>query len=418
VPVFAYKAAGDDRRSVSGTLTADSPRQARDLLRARGLRIEQVTEQRARRATSFQSTSKPTDIPGNTRPDARWRRRPGHQRQVARLIRELATLLGVGVPLAEALYTLSRHNSGRLKTSVLLLRDRVTAGVNLAAAMAEQPRLFDDLCVHITEVGEDAGTLDLSLHRLAEFKERTSQLKSRLGAALIYPAIVLCMAVGVSVFLMTFVVPGILAPLIDQGKPLPLPTQIVKGASDLLVSDWWFGILMVVGLFALGMAIMRNAAGRRAFDRLVLKLPLIGELLRKQAVVRLSVVVATLLRSGVTMVRALQVAERSMHNVVLQSAVRTCHTAVMEGRDVAAALETVDVFPPLLTQVFAIGQHSGNLDEILDRLGRDYDAELSLASQRLTAVLEPILILIMASIVLCIALATMLPILEAGDVLH
>ncbi len=333
-------------------------------------------------------------------------------------IRELSTLLGVGVPLLEALETIARQHTGRFHTAVVLLRDRVASGASLATAMREQPGVFDDLCLNITEVGEDAGTLDASLERLAEFRERSEQIKGRVSTALIYPAIVSTIAVFSSIFLMTFVVPKILEPLIEQGLPLPLPTRVVKGLSDFVLAWGWLVGLLAIGMIASFTALVRRENGRRRWHRLLLRLPLLGELIRKQAIVRIAVVLTTLLKSGVVFVRALQIAQRTTTNLVLKDALKRCEIAITAGGEIAEALEETGAFPPMVVQIFSLGQQSGRLEEMLDRLATAYDREVSSAAQRLAAVIEPALIVFLALIVLFIVMATVLPILEAGNAIQ
>ncbi len=398
--VFAYKAFDPSTVSgnLSGTLSADTPRQARDILRQRGLTIERLSPVRTAKVRRFAG-----------------RNRESHK--VTSFARELSTLLGVGAPLTEALQTIANQYRGSFRSSILLVRDRVSAGSSLAAAMASQPAIFDELSLNLVEVGEDTGTLDVALDRLAKFRERREQLRGKLGTALLYPCIVLLTAVAVSIFLMTYVVPSILQPLLDEGRPLPLPTRIVKGASDFLVSRGWLVGLIAVAAAVMWTFLLQTRRGRWGWDFLILRLPLVGTLAQKAAVVRIAVVMETLLQSGVVFVRAIQVARKSTRNVVLQDALARCEAAVSAGRDIAPALRASAAFPPLVVQVFSVGQESGRLEEMLGRLARDYDDQVAAAAQRLTSVLEPVLILLLATIVATIALATMLPILEAGDVL-
>ena len=398
MPVFAYKALDPAVGERTGIVSADTPRHARDLLRERGLTIRDLA---------------PAAAPNS----GRRRRRPGRaaRAQVTSFIRELSTLLAVGVPLLEALETLARQHKGGFHTTLLLLRDRVAAGSSLGQAMREQPAVFDELAVNITEVGEDAGTLDTSLQRLAEFRERSEQFKGKIATVLIYPVIVLTLAIAASLFLMTFVVPRILEPLIEQGQALPLPTRVVKGFSDFLLA-WWLAIAAgAVGLVAAAGATLRTPRGRHGFHRLILKVPIVGDLVRKQAIVRICVVMGTLLRSGVVFVRAVQIAQRTTANLVLREALVECERAINAGGDIGEAIGRTGAFPPMVTQVFAVGQQSGRLEEMLDRLADTYDQQVSTAAARFTAVLEPILILALALVVLFIVLATVLPILEAGN---
>jgi type II secretory pathway component PulF len=337
---------------------------------------------------------------------------------VTSFIREVATLLAVGVPLLETLETIARQYKGKFQTTILLLRDRVAAGASLGQAMREHPGVFDELAVNITEVGEDAGTLDASLQTLADFRERSQQFKGKIATALIYPVIVLVIALGSSVFLMTYVVPKILEPLIEQGMELPLPTRVVKGFSDFLVSWWWLLAGLAAVIFITLGALIRTARGRVAFDRLMLKVPILGDLIRKQAIVRICVVISTLLKSGVVFVRAVQIAQRTTSNRILRQALVECERAINAGGDIGEAIEQTGAFPPMVVQVFAVGQQSGRLEEMLDRLALTYDQQVSTAAARLTAVLEPLLIVMLALIVLFIVLATVLPIMEAGNAIQ
>src|SRR5882762_6991324 len=220
--VFTYKATDDEAAELAGTIAADTPRQARDLLRERGLTIRDIRTYEA---------------PSQSRNRA-WLRF-GLRHQVTQFIRELSTLLGAGVPLIDSLETIARQHKRRFRSALLLLRDRVSAGTSLAQAMREQSHIFDDLAINITEVGEDSGTLDTSLDRLADYRERSQQLKGKLATALIYPVIVLVMAMLSSIFLMTFVIPKILQPLVEQNQPLPLPTRVIKSISDWLIHFGW-----------------------------------------------------------------------------------------------------------------------------------------------------------------------------------
>ena len=413
--VFTYKAsdaagAGDQ----SGTITADTPRQARDLLRARGLTVRDLDDFAPRAAQASRSGTDAAPISLLRR----RRRARGQRHLVTQLLRELSTLLGVGVPLVEALDTISRQHAGRFRGTILVLRDRVTAGASLAQAMSEQPHAFDDLAVSITEVGEDAGTLDTSLERLAEFRERAELLRGRISTALIYPAIVSVLAVGSSVFLMTFVVPRILEPLMELGHPMPLATLIVKGLSDALLAWGWL-LAIVLAAAACGFAILvRTERGKLAWDRFILRLPVIGDLVRKQAIVRIAVVVGTLLKSGIVFVRALQIAQRTTSNVVIRDALARCEVAIAAGSDIGEALEKTKAFPPMVVQIFSVGQESGRLEEMLDRLAAVYDQQVQHAAQRLAAILEPALIVLLAVGVLFVVMATVLPILEAGNAIQ
>jgi type II secretory pathway component PulF len=384
-----------------GTITADTPRQARDQLRDRGLRIRDLSRQEPGRGESWLSRY--------------LARRQGAQ--VTGLLQEIATLLGAGIPLLEALDTISRQHSGRFGRSILLIRDHVAAGGSLAEALARQPGLFDPLVRNIVEVGENSGNLDQALSRLVEYRRKSAGLKNRVASALMYPSIVLAAGIGVSLFLMVYVVPNLLSGLLDSGKDLPAATVAVKAVSDFLMDWWWALGAAGIGLIAGGGALLRTDRGAMKWHRLQLRIPLLGELIRKQAIARMSMVLAVLLKSDVPFTRAVRIAQRTVHNRVLREALVTCEQAVHAGLDISRALEQTEAFPPLVIQVFAVGQASGNLDQMLEDLAGDYDTQVEITSNRLTTLLEPMMMILLAIVVGFIAFATILPILEAGDVL-
>ena len=428
--VFTYKATTTSATEQSGTIAADTPRQARDLLRKRGLIVKDIAETNRKSETeaapteavkpgqSARSVADSDSAPVKTSSRVFGVKPAGSKYQITLFIRELSTLLAVGIPLLEALDTIASQHTGRFNACILTLRDRVAAGASLAGTMRELPETFDDLCVNITEVGEDAGTLDSSLSTLADFRERSLQVKGRIGTILIYPAIVLVTAMLSSFFLMTFVVPKILEPLIEQGQQLPLPTRIVKSTSDFLLSYGWIGLIalpIVVSIFTM---YLRTKKGRWNYDQFLLRIPVLGELIRKQAIVQISVIISTLLKSGIVFLRAMEIARRSTRNVVLQNALDQCIRAVTAGEDIAPAMAQSKAFPPMVMQIFALGQQSGQLEQMLDRLATNYDQQVQTSANRLTAILEPVLIIILAVVVLIIVMATVLPILEAGNAIQ
>ena len=402
--VYAYTATINDASGsvpTRGTIAADSPRQARDQLRAQGLTIRDVVEQKPGRGKSLVESYLLSRQKG----------------KVSGLLQEMATLGAADIPLLESLDTISRQHEGRFKQVIMMLRDHVAAGGSLAEAMAMQPELFDDVTLNIVEVGENAGNLEGALSQLVAYRRKAAAVKNRVISAMIYPAIVCGIGVIISIFLMTFVVPKVLSPLVASGKPLPLVTMVAKTISDFLL-NWWHVLIALVLLAAIAFRLMLGSErGGMAWDRFLLRVPLLGELIRKQAIARMSMVMATLLRSDVVFVRAVQIAQDTVSNRVLKEALVTCEQTVHAGRDIAEALEKTDAFPPVVIQVFAVGQASGRLEQMLETLSTDYDTQVEITSGRLTAMLEPLMMVLLAVTVGMIAFAVILPILEAGDVL-
>jgi type II secretory pathway component PulF len=399
--VFTYIAVTPRGTIEKGMLAADSSRQARDALRDRGLTIKRVAPGQA----------VPSTLPGLLR------RKKRSAARLSSMIQDLSTLLAAGIPLTEALETLIRQYRGRFQAALMLVRDRVMSGASLAQAFGEQPDVFDELSVRMVEVGENSGTLDVVLEQLAEFKERSLQLKDRVLTALLYPMIVLVVSMCVCLFLMVAVIPMLLANLIEAGRPLPWPTRVLKAASDtLLHHGWWVGI-GVTGLLVAGLMVVMTPRGRRIWHRALLRVPLLGPMALKQSISRIAFIMSTLMRSGIEYLIALEIAARSTRNVVLREALEQSGTDVRDGRDIGLALERANVFPPVVVQIFTVGQQSGRLEEMLDRLAAKYDRQVASVSARLAAALEPVLIVTLAIFVGFILFATMLPILEAGNVL-
>jgi type II secretory pathway component PulF len=399
--VFEYKAMDMDTSLVAGTIVADSPRQARDMLRDRGLTVTRV------HATAEQA--------GPSLGARRQGRRS--QVEVTGLVRELATLLTVGIPLLAALQTLSRQHRGNFRTVVQHLADQVAEGVALAEAMARQPLYFDTLCVSIVRVGENTGSLETSLKRLAQFRDKAQGLRNRVLTALVYPAAVCVIGLAASIFLMTYVVPSLLGALVQAGRTLPAMTQAVKAASDFLLDYWWALLAGVAALVVAAKAVLRTERGRRTADRIKLRIPVFGDLARKECTSRIAVVMAALLRSGLQFVDALHITRGTIRNCVFQQAIDEYEAAVSAGSDVAGPLESSGVFPPMVVHMLAVGQQSGELEEMLEQLAEAYDQEVALATRRLTALMEPLLIVLLAVLIGFIAIATLLPILEASNVL-
>jgi general secretion pathway protein F len=400
--VFAYEAMNETDQQVKGLVSGDTPRQARDSLRSQGLRVKSLVEEHAAPRGEFVWTAQLL-----TRPHAK----------VATFASELSTLLAVGVPLLEALDTLSGQARGAFKRSLALVRDQVSAGGSLAEAVAQQPLVFDELTHNLIEVGENAGNLDVVLRRLAQFKQKSLEFKDRVITALTYPAIVLCVSAIVTLFLMTYVVPMLLSNLQDAQKTLPWPTRVLKGMSDLLIHHGLVLGLLSITFLTAAIWGLRTQRGRLAWQRLLRRLPVVGEMWTKQEISRVSLVIATLMENGIEFIRAAEIAGKSTRSLLIEKGLANCCEAVRAGRDIGEALQQLEVFSPTVVHVFALGQKSGRMEEMLRRLAEDYDQQVASVSARLSSTVEPVLILLLALLVGFILFATVLPILEAGNVL-
>ena len=400
MPVYSYRAM-DTREAVkTGTVAADTARQARDQLRTRGFIVHSIEEHKP--SAGFLKS---------------LRRRPVRTATLASTIRELATLLSVGISLLDALDTLIRQYRGSLRTSLMTLRDRVHGGASLSVAAGDQPELFDELTVRMIQVGEASGNLDAVLHRLADFKERSLELKDRVTGALLYPAIVLCISLLLTLFLITVVLPKLLDHLVESGRPLPWPTRVVKGLSETLTQQGGWIVLGGILLAAAVAAALKTHTGKWWFATILLKLPVIGSMAMKQSMARIAYVMATLLSTGVEFVKAAEIASRATRNVLFSQALMTSSERIRSGQEIGAALEQTGMIPPIVIQVFSVGQATGQMEVMLERLAETFDRQVASLSSRVTTIVEPVLILFLAVVIGFVLFATMLPILEAGNVL-
>lgn len=399
--VFSYSGIDRTRKSVQGTINADTAREARDSLRALGISVRKIAPCREGKS-SFRLPRISILASKNE-----W----------ATAVSELSMLLHAGIPMLEALDTICEQSSGSFRAALLSVRDKVAAGESLAGALRGRPDLFDEASVQMVEVGENAGTLEEVLNQLSEFKQRQARFTDAVTTALVYPAFLVCFGTAAGVFLMTSVLPPLLENLEETLDELPWPTRVAKTLSVSLLDYRWFWI---GGLLALAGGLVlfhRSERGRVFLDSLALRLPVIGPMLVKQGVSRIAMIIGTLSRSGVELTRAFDLAERSTRNSVFRSALGECGKRIAAGEEVADALEQSGAFPPLAVRVFSVGQESGKLDEMLFRLADDYDEQVKTTSARVTSLIEPVLILVLAAMVGFLLLATILPILEAGNVL-
>ena len=400
--VFSYTGIDQSSQTIRGTIAADSPRQARDQLRDRGVRVRklQAYENKTRRFAWSPSLSFSS-----------------HQAQWTTAVHELSMLLSAGIPVLESLDTIASQQRGSFRTALLDVRERVAAGASLAESLRERPDLFDSASVQMVEVGENAGTLESVLLQLAEFKQRQMRFKDAVTTAMVYPVFLICFGTAAAIFLMTSVMPPLLENLQETLDTLPWPTRVAKVMSDLLVSYKWLLLTAIVAAVVSIVVFLKTERGKALWHRWLLRLPLIGPMAIKQNISRIATIIATLTRSGVELPRAIQLAEDSIGNAVFKAALRRCGERISAGAEVAEALESDDAFPPLAVRVFSVGQDSGKLDDMLFRLADDYDEQVATMSARFTSLLEPVLILVLALMVGFLLVATILPILEAGNVL-
>lgn len=406
MPVYEYKAYTPTGQTRTGICDADSPREAREKLRREKIHVISLREIRQ------------ADEEGDRFSLAAFLRRRRKTAELAMVTRQFATLLESGIPMAEALRALTDQiQNKRLETVFRDVRERITAGASLAEALGHHPSVFDDLYVNMVKAGEASGNVDVVLKRLSDYMLKQNRMRNKVGAALMYPMIMVGVGVIVVSVLMTFVVPKIVDLVRARGEDLPVPTRILIQISGFLRDYWYLLALGALALSAAFGAYRRSPQGRYRTDSILLRLPIFGDLFTKQAVSRFATTFSTLLKSGVPVLECLLIVKNVVNNAVVEKVLDDVHNRIMEGADISTPLKNSKVFPPTVGYMVAVGEQSGRLEEILDRLSETYDEEIDIAVQKMTAVLEPILILVMAVIVAFIVISILLPMLQLSTTL-
>ena len=401
MPVFEYRGVSHAGKALKGYVDAESARAARLQLRRDGVFPTELREGGER--------------PEATAPSRFTLRLPSFgvalsDQSVA--TRQLSTLVGAGVPLVRALGAVSEQSENKkLKAEFGRIRDRVNEGASLADSMAGGG-VFSDLYTSMVRAGEAGGALERILERLARYLEDQVRLRNKVTSILVYPLFMLAFAALVVVVLVTVVLPQITSLLESLDRELPLPTVIIIEGSEFL-GTWWWAVLGVAVAGGFGLrAFVRTQRGRALWDRTLLRLPVVGRVARVVAVSRFTRTLSTLLAGGIPIVRALDVARSVAGNVVLGAAIEEAREAITEGASIAAPLRQSGEFPPMVTQMIEVGEQSGQLEAMLEKVAETYDEEVETTISRFTALLEPLLILLMVGIVLVIILATLVPLLD------
>jgi len=401
MPAFSYIGFDTAGAKVSGTIEATGRKSALGQLRQRGIYPTNINEE----GTSTAKTGR-----------AIFSRRRISQLDLATTARQLATLLGAGIPLDEALETTAEQQENRtLQRALQRVHFQVVQGDELNAALAAQGASFPELFTHMIAVGETGGSLDKVLDQLADYYEDSARIRSKIEAAMTYPILMALIGCAVLFFLVTFVLPKVTRMLEDLDRALPWPTALLIGASNLL-AEWWWLLLILLAAAAFGLrSYLQTDAGRHRFDDLRLRLPLFGKLFRILATARFARTLGSLLKAGVALPKALAISRGLLGNRLLQEAVDKTVDAVREGEGLAEPLKRSGLFPPLLVRLAAVGEQSGNLDAMLMRAAATYEQQAELTIGNLLALLEPLMILFMGCTVGYIVIAVLLPIFEASS---
>jgi type II secretion system protein F len=400
MPQFAYKAKREDGSLVAGTLQAESERSALDSLGRMGVFPVEIE-------------SRSDEKPGTMRAQARTRQ--SHRRikpaDVALFTRQLADLMRAGVPVNRALHTLSEQTTNlTLAETVSEVENQISKGATLHEAFARFPKIFSSLYLSMVKAGETGGFLEDVLKRLSLFMEKDQELRSRISSALAYPTLLIVIGSFAIAFLMVFFIPRFSEIFNKMGNQLPLATQIVMSISYFF-RDYW--ILVFLGLAAVVAGWSKagtTTEGRRVIDRLRIQVPLFGDIVKKNAVSRFTRTLGTLLKSGVAILAALEISKEAMANVVLMEDIDEASAGVKQGKGLAEILRNSRYFPVMVTDMIAVGEETGNLDEVLVTVADSYDVQVDRAVRVFISLFEPALLLVMAALVGFIVISMLLPV--------
>jgi type IV pilus assembly protein PilC len=415
---FQYSALDAKGEQTTGTLAAASEAEAIQQLRAKGLYPTQINEE-----GKGKGKAAPIKAKAKAKGPALAKGKTGGTIKPKSLMiftRQLATLIDSGLPLLRSLTVLEKQEpSPGLRATINALAENVQSGSTFSESLAQHPKSFNKLYVNMVKAGELGGVLEIVLNRLAEYQEKAQKLKNKIVSAMVYPVIVMFIAVAILVFLMIFIVPKFKEMFSSTDQELPLISQIVFGTSEFFIKQtvpFVPNVVFVFILFGIGVVLFnlwgRTPGGRKIIDNLKLKMPILGDIQRKSAVSRFSRTLGTLVTSGVPILQALNITRDTAGNIIISRAIEKVHEAVKEGETIVTPLQASGVFPNMVISMVDVGEETGQLPEMLLKVADVYDDEVDNAVTALTSILEPIMIVILALIVGSVVFALFLPLIK------
>ncbi len=402
--IFDYQALNSSGEEVSGRIEAANEKNAVSKLRERGLRpfeVETVNEK------VFNLMDYVPFFGGKI----------ASAEEIALFTRQMATLLKAGLPLLRAINILEEQTENDdFKRVIEQISQDIQGGASFSDSLRRHPSVFDDLYVNMVKAGEVGGVMDKVLERLSDFAESAEELKTKIKSAVMYPAVIFCMALVVVTFLLLFVIPTFISLFQEMGVALPLPTRIVVGASNFVLGYWY----LLIGGAVLGWYILKwyynTDKGEHNIDNLKINLPIFGSLFRKVSIARFARTLATLIRSGVPILQAIEIVQDTIGNRVVSEKMDDVYDSISEGDTMSEPLHQSGVFPPMVTHMISVGEETGNLDGMLARVADTYEMQVEEMVDGLSSMLEPILILFMAIVVGTIVMAIFFPMFQLVQV--
>ncbi len=401
--LFEYKGVGPGGKATKGAIEADSAKSARAKLKGRGIFTTEIKEKSAQKQK--ESSIPLTGGGGGVK-----------MGNLTLMTRQLATLIKARIPLDEALAALvEQTDDNRLKSILAQIRTSVNEGKSLADSCKQFPKVFSPIFVAMIQVGEASGNLDLVLNRLADFSESQLALRNKVVGAMVYPAFMMVAGFGIVFFLFAFAVPKITEVFAGSKMALPLLTVIMINISK-IVSGYWLPILLVLfGSYSFFMWYISTKAGKDWWDAVSLRIPAYGKMRRMVAVSRFARTLSTMIGSGVQLLDAIDIVKDVVDNAVIRKALIQSRESIREGQTIAAPLRASGQFPPILTHMIAVGEKTGELEEMLNVVSDAYDVQVDTAINSMTRLLEPLMILVMGGIIALVALSIFMPMMELNN---
>jgi len=421
MPRYTYVALDARGQESTGLVDANSTNEAIGQLRQAGYFPTNVFEEgkgTARETKAVRQKTKAVKVAapaGQKKQIVLFQRKTVKPRVLMIFTRQLATLIDSGLPLLRALTVLAKQERDKvLQRTIGSLGDAVQGGSTFSEGLAQHPRIFNDLYVNMVRAGELGGVLEVVLTRLAEFQEKAQKIKNKVVAAMVYPIIVMVLAIAIMAFLLVFIVPRFEQIFKDMlgDKPLPGITLFVIGVSNTVKNHWALIIAIVFAILVGIKLVARTKGGRTALDRIKLHVPLFGDLVRKTSISRFSRTLGTLVTSGVPILQALNITRETAGNSVVAHAISQVHDSVKEGESIVQPLEASGVFPPMVISMIDVGEETGQLPEMLLKIAEVYDDEVDNSVAGLTSMLEPIMIVFLALVVGTIVIALFMPLIS------
>lgn len=400
---FSYKAIGADGKEKKGSIEAESRQEAVKKLKDDSMLPVSVEEQSLLdKDISFSFGGK--------------RKKKVTARDMSVFCRQFSSILRAGVSVVKALEMLGAQTENKnLKAAVIDVQSSVEKGSTLSDAMRIKKDVFPDLLISMVSAGEASGSLELAIERMAVQFEKDAKIKSMVKKAMTYPMVLLVVAVGVMILMITYVIPQFEDMFNSIGSELPVYTRVVLWLGDFITSKWWLIIIIIVGIVFAYKAYKGTDGGRHTIDKLKLKIPVFGMLATKTACARFSRTLGTLLKSGMSMMDALDIVADTMDNVLYKDALIKARSGVALGFELSQQLEATGLFPPMVVHMTSIGEETGNMEEMLTNIANYYDEEVEMATQQVTALMEPIIIVVMAVMVAVLVLCIYGPMAQLYD---